>query len=59
MVQKIALALFVVLGVALATSSKPAAAGIGGCYELAPMCQWPTHPQCLCTVTQNCFWACR
>lgn len=47
--------LFLAIGLS-ATESEPQ--GIGGCYEAKPICI-SGKPVCMCTVTQDCHWACR
>jgi hypothetical protein len=39
-------------------AERPAVADIGSCYSVRPICI-QGQPVCLCTYTQNCFWACR
>lgn len=49
-------AAFIVIGVQL--EQQPEEQGYGSCYEVKPICIQGS-PQCVCTVTQQCFWACR
>lgn len=47
-----------VLAVGAVLFSSAAQAGVGGCYDLKPMCMG-THPVCVCDVVMNCYWQCR
>lgn len=46
-----------IIAAAFATTS--ASADIGSCYSPKPFCYGNTSPVCMCTITQQCWWACR
>lgn len=41
-----------------ACSAPPAPSGYGSCYEVQPLCQYPTHPFCACNARNYCQWIC-
>lgn len=49
---------FLSSGIVLADEPPAPPEGYGSCYEAKPICI-SGQPQCVCTVTQQCFWACR
>lgn len=39
-------------------SSPKLTEGYGSCYEVRPLCQYPTHPLCVCNANNYCQWIC-
>lgn len=39
-------------------TTTPPAEGYGSCYEVQPLCMYPTHPYCACNARNYCQWIC-
>lgn len=46
------------LGCCGSCSAPPVTEGYGSCYEVRPLCQYPTHPYCVCNARNYCQWIC-
>jgi hypothetical protein len=54
----IAAVAFLIAGVAAGAEPGPELEGKGSCYEVKPICIQGA-PVCMCTITLDCYWACR
>lgn len=54
-------AIFAVMAFAAMVQSSPETerGGIGGCFELEPLCGIASSAVCLCDDLQRCRWVCR
>lgn len=48
-----------VLALVGAATERPAAADVGSCYSVQPICMYPSQAVCMCNVSMQCYWACR
>lgn len=56
--RNIVVVVLVALVVAM-SSSRDAAADIGSCYSVRPICMPGQAALCMCDQTYNCFWVCK